>query len=405
MRGSLLLALCLFVSPAVVAAQPWVFDESIAVTQVQGGKIFHHLESSGRHNIAVSGTTVAVAWEDDRDGTPRIYLARKETRAAGFGDDVRISGNDEAYEPSLAALSAGRFVVAWEEAGQVLARIAGPRTLGPVLRLSQKEGGQPSLVVDGNQIIAVWSERGDGLGRIRLARLHVAEDSGLSAHGSCFVDPPPAQDEQLYPSAAVVDGDAVVVWEDRRLGHTVIMAAVGKSGSQCEFSSPQRISEQPNRAKSPYGKGHGVARATLASYGRSGLLVAWADKRDYRHGYDIYGAHYSGTSSFGPNVRIQDDFGELARQWHASAAGDRAGRVVVAWTDEREGNADVVLSWSENDRWSDDTPVPPASGPGEQSHPSIVLAEQGDLHIVWVERDSKDAPTRLRYAQGRAPAN
>ena len=43
-------------------AQPWEFSAPILVTDTQGPGIFHHLESSGRHNIAVSAGTAK--WVD-----------------------------------------------------------------------------------------------------------------------------------------------------------------------------------------------------------------------------------------------------------------------------------------------------------------------------------------------------
>ena len=87
-----------------VQAQPWEFSPPILVTGIQGPGIFHHLESSGRHNIAVSAGTVAVAWEGNHDGTPHIYLARKAPSANAFMPAIQISGSGEAFEPSLLAL-------------------------------------------------------------------------------------------------------------------------------------------------------------------------------------------------------------------------------------------------------------------------------------------------------------
>ncbi len=47
--------------------------------------------------------------------------------------------------------------------------------------------------------------------------------------------------------------------------------------------------------------------------------------------------------------------------------------VAVAWTDEREGQGDILLSWYDDGTWSEDLPLPGASGPEEQGHPSIAL--------------------------------
>lgn len=98
---------------------------------------------------------------------------------------------------------------------------------------------------------------------------------------------------------------------------------------------------------------------------------------------------------------MQDDFGELSAQWHVSAAGHPDGTLVVAWTDEREGQGDILLSWYAEGTWSEDLPLPGASGPDEQGHPSIALDEAGNLHTAWVTRETTGGPTRIQYRLGR----
>jgi hypothetical protein len=396
--GAVLLA------PGLTFAQPWTFGEPIAVTGSAGPGVFHHLESAGRRNIAVSGDTVGVVWEDNRDGTPRVYLARKGADAEGFRE-LRISGDAEAYEPSLVGLGGDRFVLAWEEGGQVLARVVGPDGPGPASRLSTEAGAQASLAMDGARVLALWSERAGPVARIRAARLEVGADGGLVVLAACPVDPEPPAADQLYPAAATVAGRAVAAWEDRRAGHTVIMAGVAEPGRPCRFERPQRISEDPPGPQMPYGKGHGVARVALGADGETGLLAAWADKRHFREGYDVYAARYlPGEDRFGDNVRVQDAFGGLARQWHVAVAGAAGAGPVVAWDDDREGNPDVMLSWPEAGGWSDDLPIPGASGPSEQTHPAVALDGAGRLHTAWVERETRGGPTRLRYLLGRPAA-
>jgi hypothetical protein len=84
-----------------------------------------------------------------------------------------------------------------------------------------------------------------------------------------------------------------------------------------------------------------------------------------------------------------------------TAMPDREGALVVAWTDEREGQGDILLSWYADGTWSEDLPLPGASGPDEQRHPSIALDDAGNLHAAWVTRDVKGGSTRIRYRVGR----
>ena len=104
-----------FLWPIVCSAEQWVFYEPVLVTAEGKDQAFHHLESSGRRNVAVSGETVAISLEDDRDGTPRVYIAQKQIADTDFSVELLISGDCEAYEPSIIGLSDEKFMLAWEE--------------------------------------------------------------------------------------------------------------------------------------------------------------------------------------------------------------------------------------------------------------------------------------------------
>jgi len=402
-RRGLLIALL----PGAALAGSWEFSAPLEVTGVHGEGIFHHLESSGRRSIAADAERVAITWEDERDGTPRAYLASRRHQDAAFATlATPVSDTGEAYEPIIAALGARRFALGWE--GDATARVRllsfdadGAASLGPPLQLSSGEAGQVSLAPQGDQLLAVWTERDGRHRRVRFARLRADAQDRLKVAAACAVDGQPASDDQLYPTLAVTQTHTVVAWEDRRPGHTIIMAAHAEADRPCPFSAPQRISEQPPGPKPPFGKGHGVSRVALASYGDGQVLAAWADKRDFRHGYDIYGAPLQADGGFGANLRLQDDFGELSQQWHTALAGRADGLLVAAWDDNRDRHAEIMLSWPEGDAWSDDLPVPGASGPGEQQHPSLTFDPAGRLHLAWVHRDSPGGPTRLRYSVGR----
>ena len=389
--------LCVLIWSTSGSAAEWVFSEPVLVAGSGKSGVFHHLESAGRRNIAVSGEIIAVSWEDDRDGTPRVYLAQKPSADTGFSAALQVSSDGEAYEPSVTGLSDGRFMVAWEENEQVMARIIGPNGSGPVIRLSATAGGQASLSKYADDVIIVWSEREGRFGHIRMAQLGVEDSQQIIIRRSCAADNAPVEDEQLYPAVAVVADEVVVAWEDRRPGHTIIMAAHGKP---CKLSAPVRISDRLEQRSVTYGKGHGVSRVALSAHGSDSLLAVWADKRDFREGYDIYSADYQQGKGFAANIRVQDDFGGVARQWHPTVTGHNNGSLLVAWTDEREGNSDIMLSAFADDEWGEDMPLAGAAGLAEQSHPSILLDDTGRLHIAWIERDTRDAPTRLKYMAG-----
>ncbi len=395
---------CLFL-PATTYAQFWSFGTPVDVTDGYADKVYHHLESAGRRNIAVSSRTVAIVWEDNRNGNPSVYLSLKNKNETDFSTELKISGSGEAYEPGIAALTGNRFAVSWEEDGKVFIRVINAQQLkspklATIIQLPSKEAMQSGLTARGDQLFVTFSERTGRYSHIRLIQLKIDPEENLSLLTDCIVDPAPVKDDQLYPTAVVTDKQIMIAWEDRRMGHTIIMGSLSQSGEFCQFSAPLRISKRRGERKLPYGKGHGVSRVALGQYGKSDFLAAWADKRNFRDGYDIYASVYDKIGLWEANSSVQDEFGGVARQWHTTVAGHLNGRLVVAWSDEREDSSDIFYSWFENGEWSEDMPVPGASGIGEETHPSITFDADGNLHIAWVVRKEVGGTTRLRYMSG-----
>lgn len=159
------------------------------------------------------------------------------------------------------------------------------------------------------------------------------------------MDTQPATADQLYPSVAVTDAGAVVVWEDRRNGHTVLYYS--HTGDNRRFSAPKRLNERgPSRSGGAYGKGTGVARVALATHGKNAVTAVWLDKRDFEGGYDVYGAvSRDGGRSFGKNQKLQDQFGDIYGQWHAAIAGHASGLRAAVWDDDRDDTSDLWLAW------------------------------------------------------------
>jgi hypothetical protein len=369
----------------------WEWSEPLTVNSVQGAAIFPHLESANRRGVAVSGDTVGVVWEDNRDGSPQCYLALKPADE-GFQREIRLSQAD-CYEPAVAGLGAGRFVAAWEEAGKVQARLLPD---GATLKLSDAEAAQVTLAVGSNTIYAAWAEQAGRFRRIVVAQLAVKADA-LSMETAQPVEAGLPIDEQGWPALAVAgDGSVTVAWEDRRARHTVPMVSHSRDGRS--FAPPARLTDHRSGSVDGLGAGIGAMRPTLAAWGERGVVAVWLDKRDFLSGYDVYAAFDTGTRRFGKNVRVQDNFGDNMAQWHALVVGDAGGRLVALWDDARDGTPDVWLSEWNDEAFGDDVAVPGAAGPGAQSDPVATLDAAGALHVVWLDRDEA-AGTRVRYAR------
>jgi hypothetical protein len=374
----------------------WTWSEPLTANSVRGAAIFAHLESANRQGVAVSGGTVGVVWEDNRDGRPQCYLAMKAADAAAFQPEVRLSQSD-CYEPVLVALGRGRFVAAWEEGGRAHAQVLPG---GTALQLSKEQAAQVTLAAAGEKIYAAWAEQAGRFHRIVVARLARAGDT-LSVQAAQPVEAAMPSDEQGWPALALAgDGSVTVAWEDRRTRHTVPLVSHSSDGRS--FSPPARLTDHKSGSVDGLGAGTGAMRPTLAAWGERGVVAVWLDKRDFLSGYDVYAAFDPGTRRFGKNLRVQDSFGDNMAQWHAQIVGDAGGRLVALWDDARDGTPDVWLSEWEGEAFGDNVAVPAAAGPGAQSDPVATLDGEGFLHAVWLDRDEK-AGTRVRYARAARP--
>ena len=392
MRAAALL-LAVLAWPAHAA---WHWSEPLTVNSARGVKIFPHMESANRRNVAVSGTTVGVVWEDNRSGGTQCYLATKPAAAASFQPEIRLS-QAECYEPVVIALDGGRFVAAWEEAGKVHARLLPG---GKVVTLSEAEAGQVTLAAGAGKLYAAWAEQAGRFRHIVVSRLEVRAGTLRTAPAQPIEAAPPT-DEQGWPALAVAgDGSVTVAWEDRRDHHTVPLTSHSEDGHR--FSPPVRLSDLPKGGglgrSLGLGAGTGAMRPTLTAWGAQGVVAVWLDKRDFLSGYDVYAAFDPGTRRFGPNLKVQDSFGDNMAQWHAQIVGGADGRLLALWDDARDGSPDVWMADWDGAAFGDNVAVPAAAGPSVQSDPAATLDAAGVLHVVWLEQDEQSG-TRVRYAR------
>ena len=330
-----------------------------------------------------------------------------------------MSTGDEAYEPAIVSLGQGRWLAAWEQDGVIAARVIDADGSGSVATLSAKGGRQVTLTADGSgRVAAVWARAlGDGQ-VIEAAELRSPGREVEFAQAATRVSPVDDHPYQGFPAATWgADGRLLVTWEDRRAGHTRLFHTWREQGQA--FAPERQLNQHfaPTRDGSETagqnigldrGLGSGVMRVMLGTDDKGAVQTIWLDKRHAASGYAVWGAESKdGGQTFGPNHIVQDDLGAAVQQWHAALAGGKPG-FVAAWDDTREawGDADepgdVLLSWRKHSDtgWSPDLVVPGASGEGYQGSPAVALDPQGDLHLIWIERDNLSSPSRLRYLRG-----
>jgi hypothetical protein len=393
------LTVWIFAMPLKVFSD-WQFSERIAITGDVKEGVFHHLEAAGRKHIAISGDRVAVLWEDDSSGSPQIYLALKNSTDSSFAPALKVSSGQEAYEPAIAGLPGGRFVLVWEQDNAIYLNTHGGQGLNRSLKLSSDSlASQASVVTANGQICVIWREQEGRAWSLQVASLLIAQDQVIELLSRQPVESPAIETPVLFPTLALNETGLYLAWEDRAAGHTRLKFSfstdVGKS-----FIEPSYLNEfYSNRTE--YDKGSGVTRVSMASFGVDEIVAAWMDKRR-GGGYGIF-ASIGSDGAFGPNEKIHGSEGDRLPHYNPATSGNTDGMVVVAWDDYRAGDSDIWMTTiDETGEWGENFSPPTASGLGEQSQASVALDESGGLHLTWVERESPLAPTQLWYSYGVA---
>lgn len=383
-------------------AGTWNFGEKIAIGENLDANVFQHLDATGRKNLASAGDHLAVVWEDNHQGVPQIYIAFKNLNAKKFSQDRKVSTGRTAYAPTVLALSDDRFLVAWEQDDAIWTRTVTTSELGPAISISQGKAAQVTLAsANGREVMAAWSQQTGRFGQIVTASMKInAKGEVVGVKKPQPVETGKTVNDQIYPVLVATPGGYTLAWEDRREGHTVILYSHAESNKP--FSPPQALNEIVQKSEK-YGRGNGVTRVALTVLDHNKIGAAWMDKRGFQTGYDIYAAFSNdGGLRFGPNELVQDAFADQYSQWHPTITGNNSNQVLVAWDDDRDGTSGIWLAWKTEEGWSANiSPTSVSDTDQQQTNPAILLDARDNLHLIWLEQNEENAPTRVMYALGR----
>jgi len=392
----------LLILPAQILPQSFDFSEAIPVVESRKKNVFFHLDSSGRKNIAVSRKYTAAVWEDNSSGTSQVYAAFKENDKKQFYKPVQLSTN-ESFEPVIAAFGEDSFLSAWEENEFVHVCLIQYRKKNKCFFIGEKGSSQPSLgpgeILRSN---LVWTTREKDHSRIYHAS--VREYQGKLGFTESFaVEKGTLKGRQAYPAVSEGKGRIMVVWEDQRNGHTAIYSS--ESSANGIFSTPVIVNEIIKKSQA-YGEAQGTARPVVEyDASKNQFIAVWLDKREFHTGYEVYGAFHDATNAkWNRNFKIQDPFGDGVPQWHSTLTVDLSGKAVSFWDDTREGNSDIWYSYFSDQNASEDFTHPTFSGKRNQTSPSAAVDSNGNIHLIYLERDENGFSSIL-YVKGSLKKN
>lgn len=313
------------------------------------------LAAASNPQIAVSGSTIHVVWEDRRDGPSEdIYYNRS-------------TDNGSTWMPAATRID-----------------------LGDVPGDAVSSG--PSLVVDGSFVYVVWSDlRGSPANPFQQRPdiyFNGSSDAGISWAGAAVqLDTDGVASSTSFDAKVGASGSSVyVIWLDLRPGPSADVyfnRSLDAGASWLASDIRIDVGDLPAGSQS--------LDASLAAQGSS-VYIAW---QDHRNGDgDVYFNRSLDSGGSWLNLPLRLDLGDPpgASGVAEPTIAAEGSRVFVAWNDYRHpapplGSSDIMVnrsldsgsSWlAQEIRVNTGTPV----GDGAALNPSLAISN-GSLHVVW----------------------
>jgi hypothetical protein len=341
-----------------------------------------------------SANTFIIAWSDRRSGNQDVYAQRIDVNATRLWKiDSRI--NDDAgtvsqHYPSVTINSGGDIIAVWGDSRNDLSDVYmqsfdnnGNAKWQADLRINADTVGAqafPVIVVDsidniwvawldddrlwyqGSSTFVIYAQRFDAQGN-RLADVDFrVNDIGTYAYGLDM-----AVDSQ---------GNAIVVWSDKRTGDSNIYAQkIGMEGERI-WGKDIRVNTDSGTASQGSPK--------IATEGEN-IIVVWDDDRNGDS--DIYAQKLddNGNHLWGGDLRVNSDLG-TSRQSDPAIASQN-GHINIAWEDGRNNYGyDVYaqkLESAGSKMWATDVCVNSADVEASQTAPKVNLDDTGVLLVAW----------------------
>jgi len=132
--------------------------------------------------IAAVGSTVAIAWFTAAKSSPQVKLIFSGDKGNSFGDAIRIDGGNPIGRTDVEILSNGSAIVSWmeevDEGAEIRVRKVDPdgTIYDPVLIAKssmERASGFPQITLQGNRLIAAWTDLSGGESQIRTAWIRI----------------------------------------------------------------------------------------------------------------------------------------------------------------------------------------------------------------------------------------
>lgn len=352
--------------------------------------------------IASSGSSVYVAWEDWRNGLRDIYFNRSlDGGATWLATDVRLDtgsapGASTSYQVQIAA-SGSSVHLTWSDFRNGSVDIysnssldAGTTWLPVDVRLDVGSAPGtafsdcPRIAASGASVYVTWSDGRDGFQDIYFNRSLDEGATWLLADVRLDVGSAPGTEFSGCPRIAASGGSVYVTWAEAREPLTDIYFNRSLDAGAIWLPAAVRLD-----VGSVPGAGPSYEPRIVAS--GSSVYVTWFDARSGQSDIYFNRSLDAGASWLSPDVRLDvgSESGAVSSYDPEIAASDAS--VYVSWVDQRNGESpDIYCNRSVDSgaTWlSEDVRLDVGSEPGTTtSFHSRIAAEGSAAFVVWEDQ-------------------
>nr|MBN2278398.1 T9SS type A sorting domain-containing protein [candidate division Zixibacteria bacterium] len=299
----------------------------IAISESVSPATFNQAYSS---LAALSGGQYVLVWEDDRNGSRKIYGQLFDGDGNAVGTNRLLVGREDGFnviEPKAVTDGSGGFYLAWrdESSGKIYAarynssmtRIVNPFVINDIPAANYAGPYDIDNYLD-SRLAVVWEDYGVA----NDISLRIFSSSGTALRSVIKINRDSLPANHWAPSVAVnAGGGMAVVWEDYRHGNAdIFMQLINADGS---YSGPNLgVVEGAYDDSAQY-----MPRVAFSS--RDGYAISWLDKRGKRQ--EVYVQRYiPGTGLSGTNIKISSN-DSLTTSWDIAMDINSGGNLFLAW--------------------------------------------------------------------------
>lgn len=339
--------------------------------------------------VAADGRRLAVAWVDQRDGKPNIYVRVSGDEGASWSADMRLSmGTTSFCYPAALLAENGRIHAAWIDYGDALdgalwyARSTdGGSTWEPSrVLLPDADGSRyPLLRSTGSIVVLVYQNVKNSI------YCMVSDNAGTTWSAPQLLTTLVMHSCYCHPPALEIRGSRIVmVYADmdtqRKIAtlHARLSDDLGRT-----WWSPRLLESFRVEVADP----EELANPIFAAYGESSYLALfWVDKRRYKLGEVYRSNSVDSGHSWTRGVSV---FRERASPRRPSACEGVDGTLHLVFAAGLAGTTTVryLRGSGHGARWEPAREL--SSGSGRFADPCIARSGSGRLHVVWADESHR----------------